>query len=38
MNAIARESCLDYYNSGFVTDGVYTLEPLLVVQSMHTVT
>ena len=27
MNAIARESCLDYYNSGFVTDGVYTLEP-----------
>ena len=26
MNAIARETCLNYYESGFVTDGIYTLE------------
>jgi hypothetical protein len=26
IDAVARETCLDYYNSGFVTDGVYTIE------------
>ena len=26
IDAIARETCLDYYESGFVTDGIYTLE------------
>ena len=26
IDAVARETCLDHYNSGFVTDGVYTLE------------
>ena len=26
IDAVGRETCLDYYNSGFVTDGVYILE------------
>ena len=26
IDAIARETCYDYYNSGFVTDGIYSLE------------
>ncbi len=26
IDAIARETCLDYYESGFTTDDVYTLE------------
>ena len=26
IDAVGRETCLDDYNSGFVTDGVYILE------------